>query len=89
MLVDHTILLDKLKHHVVGEASITLVKSFLSGCKLFVEVQGSKYAIKSLGDVSVIQGSKNASFLYTAYNIEVVYLPRVMRDAAFFQENHW
>ena len=43
-------------------------------------------AIYPLGDISVIQGSKKASFLYTAYNLEVVLLPKLMVDRKEFEE---
>ena len=60
--------------------------SFLQNRKFFVDVQGMRSAIHPLGNISVIQGSKKASFLYTAYNLEVVLLPKLMANKREFEE---
>ena len=34
----------------------------------------------------MVQGSINASFLYTSYNLEVVHLPKIMKNVSDFRE---
>ena len=85
-LVSHKLLVKKLKHHGVGSKSCKLIEHFLKDRSYFVDVQGEKSMIQPLGDISVVQGSKNSSFLYTAYNIEVVYLPKLMCKECDFED---
>ena len=40
----------------------SISKNFLKGRDFLVDVQGTKLEVKELGDISVIQGSKKASF---------------------------
>ena len=77
-LVDHSTLVHKLRFHGVGNRSCELLSSFLADRTFFVEVQGSRLSLKELQGCSVIQGSKKGGFLYTAFNIEVVFLQRIM-----------
>ena len=65
---------------------LAVLRSFLKNRRFLVEVQGKKSVIQPLGNISVVQGSKNASFLYTAYNLEVVYLPKLMNMSQDFKE---
>ena len=85
-LVDHKIMIKKLKFHGVGENSCRLVQSFLADRGYYVEVQGAKSKMMKLMGVSVVQGSKNGGFLYTVYNIEIIHLPKVMKDAVLYEE---
>ena len=85
-MVNHNLLLRKLHQHGVSEGSIELLKNFLNNRSFFIDVQGVKTSTIPLGSCSVIQGSKNASFLYTAYNLKVVFLQQLMTDAIVFEE---
>ena len=85
ILVSHELLVKKLHQHGVSNKSCNLIKHYLKDRSFFVDVQGERSEIKPLGNVSVVQGSKNSSFLYTAYNIEVVYLPRLMKNEDDFE----
>ena len=51
-----------------------------------MDVQGKRSQLKPLSNISVIQGSINASFLYTAYNLEVGYLPKIMCNEGEYEE---
>ena len=58
-VVDHDILVEKLKFHGVRNESCKLIKSFLINRTFQVDVQGFKSKEYGLHDVSVIQGSKS------------------------------
>merc|ERR1711954_349084 len=83
-LIDHDILVRKLEFYGCSKESTNFIQSFLSDRSFFVEIQGFCSSLKSLGNCSVVQGSKSGVFFYSVYTIEVTSLPLVMRDAAKF-----
>ena len=85
-IISHNLLIEKIKHHGIHPTSLNLLKSFLGERNYFVEVQGYRSVFKNQGKVSVIQGSKNSRFLYTAFSIEVVLVPKIMDIPKFFKE---
>ena len=59
--VDHHLLSEKLCHVGVRGKSGALLKSFLSERRVFTEIQGYTSNMKTLGNKSVVQGSRLAS----------------------------
>ena len=79
-MIDHSILIKKLKHYGISNNAASLIESFLSNRKCFVEIQGHRSKTKTCPPCSVIQGSKLSGFMYTIYSIEVPLLPKIMKD---------
>ena len=80
-IIDHEILLDKLSNVGFEDNALLLMRSFLDNRKMFVEIQGFESTATTIGPYSVIQGTKNSGILFTIYNLEVVYLTRLMHDS--------
>ena len=62
----------------MSESAENLMKSFLTGRRMFVELQGYKSSMIQLGSKSVLHGSKLASFFYTMYPLDIGKVRQVM-----------
>ena len=79
-LVDHGLLLDKLRYFSVGPSSIEILRSFLSNRSCFTEIQGFRSTTIMTEACSVVQGSKLSGFLHTVFSIEIPLIPILMRN---------
>ena len=84
--VDHGILIKKLKYHGITDEAANLLSSFLKDRQYFVEVQGFRSDLKTALNVSVIQGSKLASLLYTIYTSEIPAIHKIMNNPDLYKE---
>ena len=56
------------------------MKSYLRERQFYIEIQGYNSSVKQLGEKSVIQGSKLASFHYNVYTIEAGKIEEIIKD---------
>ena len=83
-MVDHSILLDKLEFYGVRGKELEIVRSFLSGRKQYISIEGRESElIDSLG-CSVVQGSKLSSYFYIIYTNEIPLLHKLINSDLYF-----
>ena len=70
-LIDHTILYRKLTMYGITQASIEIIRSYLSNRRQFVEINSEKSSIKHLPKIGCPQGSILGPLLYLIYTIDV------------------
>ena len=58
--------------------------SFLKNRKQYVKIQGFQSEILQLDNCSVLQGTKKSGMLYNLFNLEIVLLPRIMKNPNLF-----
>ena len=84
--IDHQILAEKLKIIGYSDKPIFIMRSFLKNRKQFVELEGFKSATKLIGDYCVLQGTKKSGVLYTLFNLEIVFLGKIMKNPPLYKE---
>ena len=80
-LVDHNLLIEKLKYYGLDKNACEILENFMKDRKVFTNIQGFNSEIMNAPNCSVIQGSKLSGFLFTLFSIEIPLLPRIMKDA--------
>ena len=70
----------KAEHVGIRGQALQLFKSYLKDRNAFVEIQGYFSKKRELGNKSVLQGTKMASFNYNLYTLEVGKLDEVIRN---------
>ena len=73
-IIQHSILLDKLRILGFKNQSLNLVKSFLLNRKQYVQVQGKDSDILLSGHTSVIQGSTLSGILFLIHILDMPYI---------------
>ena len=85
-MVDHGILVEKLKYHGISDEAAEVLNSFLKDRKYYVEVQGFKSNLIEAMNVSVVQGGKLAGLLYTIYTAEIPLISELMKSPEVYLE---
>ena len=67
-MVDHSILLEKLKVYNFGENSIKWFRSYLERRKQFVQIEAKMSEVEDLGDIGVPQGSILGPLIFLIFN---------------------
>ena len=75
-IIQHDILIEKLRIVGFQDNSIEIMKSFLGDRKQYVQVQNMKSETLMLGSNSVIQGSMMSGVLFLLYILDMPYLLR-------------
>merc|ERR1712240_729561 len=81
--VDADILTDKLDYYGLDKNSLTLLHSFLTDRRQFVNIDSYNSEIIDCPPCSVIQGSKLSSLLYTIYTNKIPQLYTLMDRTNF------
>ena len=84
-LVDHNLLIEKLKFYGLQNEACTLLENFLKDRKVYTQIQGFNSDIEAAQPCSVIQGSKLSGFLFTLFSIEIPLIPKLMRNAQLIE----
>ena len=84
-LVDHELLIEKMKFYGIQKDTTDIISSFLSNRKVFTELQGFRSSTKNQEACSVIQGSKLSGFFYTIFSIEIPLLPTLMKNSQLIE----
>ena len=79
-VVEHKLLLKKMKCLGVKDDAIALMNSFLSKRSFRVDIQGFLTDLHMQPPCSVIQGSRFSGFLMTVSTVEIPVLPKIMND---------
>ena len=69
-LLDHHIILEKLRLYGFDECSISWFKSYLGGRTQFVQVESKLSDVQSIGDYGAPQGSVLAGLIFVIYSID-------------------
>ena len=77
-MVDHSILLEKLRHYGIDGNENLLIKSILSNRTQYVEIDGFISDTTTSINCSVLQGSKLSSILYVLYCNEIPLLHKLV-----------
>ena len=85
-LINHAILIEKLKVIGFSNNACILMSSFLKDRRQFVELQGFCSPVLKIGDWSVLQGSKKSGILYTLFNLEIVFLAILMKERSMYRQ---
>ena len=82
-LVDHNLLINKLKFFGINNNAAQILTDFLGNRKIFTEIQGFRSRTKIAPPCSVIQGSKLLGFLFTVFTIEIPLLPKLLKERQY------
>ena len=83
-LISHEHLLEKLAFYGIKDNSNDLIRSYLDKRVNYVEIEGFESKKKEAKPVSVVQGSKWSSLLYSLYTKEVPRLAEVMNNEELY-----
>ena len=70
-VVDHPILLEKLRHIGLSNEAVATIQSFLKNRKQFVQINANSSDILITGEVGTVQGSVMSGLLYAIYILDM------------------
>ena len=83
--VEHKLLLSKLEHLGFRNNAYKIIESYLTERKFYTEKQGFTSPLEEMLAVSVIQGSKLSSLLYSLFTIDTLEYDNISKDPELFK----
>ena len=74
-IIDHNILLNKMKHIGFNSQTCELIKQFLENRKLYVEINSKTSDLLLVGNQSVFQGSVLSVIFYNIFTLDIPFVP--------------